>query len=159
MSGLTPRCSGLIVSRLRSFLFAAELDIVRQHMPTVNSEFMPDTLRWVALGVIWLFAAGLGLASVLNTWAMVEVVNATLPEKERFNPLGWWSGKTLLLHAEYRRVCPSGTLLSRQGIYFVAVVLCLTVTAPLLGFGIAYAAFIAVGGGVIAWAVYFKPGA
>jgi hypothetical protein len=31
---LTPHCSGLIVSRSRSFLFAAELDIVSQPKAT-----------------------------------------------------------------------------------------------------------------------------
>jgi hypothetical protein len=34
---LTPRCSGLIVSRSRSFLFAAELDIVRRATPSLNT--------------------------------------------------------------------------------------------------------------------------
>ena len=120
---------------------------------------MIDTLKWVVLSLLLFASAGLGLAITLNAWAMVDAVNAAMPDAERFQPLGWWAGKTFRLHAQYRRLYPSGTLLRREGIYCAALVACLTLATTLLGSAFVFAPIIAIGGAAITWALYFKPGA
>lgn len=117
---------------------------------------MPDTLRWIACGVLLACCGGLGLAMTLNTWAIVDAVNTHLPESDRFDPLGWDFGKTTRLHHEYRRLCASGTLLRRQGIYHLLITTCVCLLAALLGFPLALVAFLTIGGGVIVWAVSFN---
>lgn len=54
-----------------------------------------------------------GFLSSVASQQMVDEVNPLLPKERRFSPLGWWIGKTLRLHGEYRRLYPDGKLLTR----------------------------------------------
>ncbi len=54
-----------------------------------------------------------GLLSTIVFDEMLDEVNAHLPKELRFSEFGWWAGKALRLHSEYRRLFPDGKLLIR----------------------------------------------
>jgi len=54
-----------------------------------------------------------GIASFSVWWAMVEKVNARLPDDQRFAFSWWYFPKTQRFYSEYRRLFPSGDLLRR----------------------------------------------
>ncbi len=116
---------------------------------------MPEVLTWISLGFLVFSIAGLGIASALNQWAMVDAVNTQLPEQERFEPLGWWFGKAARLSQEYRRLFPSGPLLRRQGVYALLMNVCSALVPAVLGFFFVAALFLAVGC-FVTWVMYFE---
>ena len=117
---------------------------------------MAITLKLIAVVLLLCCVAGLGIAGTTNGFAIVDAVNAKLPANERFDPLGWWLGKTLRLHSEYRRLYPSGGLLRRQGMLLLAGLSCLLLVMALLGFGLPLVVFFAGGSGLIVWLIYFR---
>jgi hypothetical protein len=116
---------------------------------------MIESLTWSSLGLLIFCIAGLGIASTLNQWEIVDAVNAHLPEQERFEPLGWWFGKSARLSHEYRRLFPSGTLLRRQGTYALLMNVCSALVPAVLGFFFVAALLLAVGC-FVTWVVYFE---
>ena len=76
---------------------------------------------------------GLGLAATINSFAIIDAVNAKLLPHEQFNPFGWYPQKTFRLHREYRRLYPQGGLLRREGFLAAAMLFCIVVVAWLLG--------------------------
>ena len=117
---------------------------------------MLETLRWSSLGLLLFCIAGLGIASTINQWSIVDAVNAQVPEHGRFEPLGSWFGKSARLSREYRRLFPSGALLRRQGIYALLMNLCAAPVVALLGFGIFAAAIFLAVGCFVTWVLYFE---
>ena len=85
--------------------------------------------------VLFLCVGGLGLAAILNAFAIVESVNAKLSTDDQFDPFWWYPPKTLRLHSAYRRLYPDGSLLRRQGILTGLALFCLVLAVTLLGFG------------------------
>ena len=114
------------------------------------------TIKLIIVALLSFCVAGLGLASTLNYFAIIEAVNSKLKDGEQFELLGWWIGKTLRLHSEYRRLYPSGNLLRRQGYYFLAGAACLSIITVLLNFGFPGVIFFPAVTGVIAWAMFFQ---
>ena len=114
------------------------------------------TLKLIIVGLLLVCVAGAGLVGTLNYFAIVEAVNSKLKDGERFGLLGWWIGKTLRLHSEYRRLYPSGNLLRRQGYSFLAGAACLSIIMTLLGFGFPGGIFFAAASGLIAWVMFFQ---
>jgi len=87
---------------------------------------------------------------------MVDAVNAKLPEDERFQHLGWYLTKTLRLHREYRRLYPIGTLLRRQGVLAMAMLVCLVLAISLVGFGLPAVAVFGGASAFMLWLMYFR---
>ena len=114
------------------------------------------TLRMAAALVLLLCVGGFGLAATITGFAMVDAVNAKLPEDERFQPLGWYLTKTLRLHREYRRLYPVGTLLRRQGLLGAAMLICLVLAMSLVGFGVPGVVFVGGAGAFSLWLMYFR---
>ena len=91
------------------------------------------TLRLAFTLVLLLCVGACGLASTINGFAIVEAVNAKLPEREQFDPFWWGPGKTFRLRREYRRLYPEGKLLRRQSILAAAMFVCTLLAALVLG--------------------------
>ena len=72
-----------------------------------------------------LCSSAFGLASTINQFAIVEAVNAKLPEREQFDPFWWGPSKTSRLRREYRRLYPEGKLLRRQSVLAGAMFACI----------------------------------
>jgi hypothetical protein len=66
--------------------------------------------------------------------AMVDAVNARLPKERQFGLLGWYLPKTMLLHREYKKLCPDGRLLLRVRATIAIALACLLTCAWALGF-------------------------
>ena len=90
------------------------------------------TLRLAFTFVLALCGGALGLASTINQFAMVEAVNAKLPEREQFDPFWWGPSKTSRLRREYRRLYPEGKLIRRQSVLATAMFVCLLLVALVL---------------------------
>jgi hypothetical protein len=75
-----------------------------------------------------------GLLSTITSYKMMDQVNARLPKDRRFARFGWWAGKTLSLHSEYRRLFPDGNLLARFWTITALMFSCLLVAAWAIGF-------------------------
>ena len=114
------------------------------------------SFRVITVALLLGCVAGLGIAGTANGFAIVDAVNAKLPQQERFDPFGWWLGKTLRLHTEYRRLYPSGGLLRRQGKLVLAMAGCLLLVMALLGFGLPLLVFFAGANGLVVWFAYFR---
>jgi hypothetical protein len=100
---------------------------------------MQVTIRAMTLRMIIGIAAiagvsALGLLSSLTSYKMMDEVNARLPKERRFGPFGWWAGKTLHLHGEYRRLFPDGKLLARFWTTTALMFACLLAAAWAIGF-------------------------
>ena len=89
-------------------------------------------------------------------WAMVDKVNARLPQDQQFSHAALWFGQYQRLHREYRRLYPSGDLLRKAGIYCVLAFLGLSLASALVGFPWLGVAFFIVVGGLVSWATYFR---
>jgi len=76
----------------------------------------------------------LGLLSTVTSYKMVDQVNALLPRERRFSDFGWWAGKRLRLHTEYRQLFPDGNLLTRFWIITALMFACMLVLAWAIGF-------------------------
>jgi hypothetical protein len=83
-----------------------------------------------------LCVGGLGLASAIAQFAMVDAVNEKLSRNEQFSPFWWHPAKTIRLHVEYRRLYPTGKLLRRSVALRAVMFACLLVIAALLFFPI-----------------------
>jgi hypothetical protein len=82
--------------------------------------------------VLLLCVGGLGLASTIAQFAMVDAVNEKLPKSEQFDPFWWYPPKTVKLFLAYRRLYPTGRLLRRQVILGTTMLVCLLLTALLM---------------------------
>ena len=91
------------------------------------------TLRLAFTFVLVLCVGGLGLASTINQFAIVEAVNAKLPAGEQFDPFWWGPSKTFRLRREYRRLYPEGKLLRRQSVLTAAMFVCILLAGLVLG--------------------------
>jgi hypothetical protein len=91
------------------------------------------TLRLAFAFALLLCVGAFGLASTINQFAIVEAVNAKLPEREQFDPLWWGPSKTSRLRREYRRLYPEGKLLRRQSVLAAAMFVCILLAALVLG--------------------------
>jgi len=68
----------------------------------------------IIFGIIFLAAGAIcGLLTSLKTLEMVDRVNERLPQKEQFEPLGWYLPKQVNLWRAYKTLYPNGTLLSQ----------------------------------------------
>lgn len=76
----------------------------------------------------------LGLLSSVTAHKMVDEVNARLPKELQLSPFGWYAGKTLHLHSEYRRLFPNGKLVARFWTITALMFVCLLVFAWAIGF-------------------------
>jgi len=114
------------------------------------------TLRYTAALVLLLCVSVFGIAGTINQFAIVDAVNAKLPLADQFDALGWWPGKTLRLHKQYRRLYPNGNLLRRQRILTAAMLFCILVTASLVGFGALFTVWFGVGVAFLLWFIYFR---
>jgi len=114
------------------------------------------TLRFTAALVVLLCVGVLGIAGTINTFAIVDAVNAKLPASDQFDAIGWWPSKTLRLQRQYRRLYPDGRLLWRQGVLTYAMLFCTVLAAVLIGFGFLSIAFLGGIGALLFWFVYFK---
>jgi hypothetical protein len=90
------------------------------------------TLRLVLTFALALCVGAFGLASTITGFAIVEAVNAKLPEREQFDPFWWGPSKTFRLRREYRRLYPEGKLLRRQNVLAVAMGVCVFLAALVL---------------------------
>jgi hypothetical protein len=90
------------------------------------------TLRLAFTLVLLLCVGACGLASTINGFAIVEAVNAKLPEREQFDSLWWGPSKTSRLRREYRRLYPEGKLLRRQSVLGGAMFVCVFLGALVL---------------------------
>jgi hypothetical protein len=75
-----------------------------------------------------------GLLSTMISYKMMDQVNARLPKDRRFATFGWWAGKALRLHSEYRRLFPDGKLLARLWTITALMFACLLAAAWAIGF-------------------------
>ncbi|MFL6415840.1 MAG: hypothetical protein ACJ74Y_09250, partial [Bryobacteraceae bacterium] len=58
-----------------------------------------------AMGMLGLACVAIcGIASTFLGYEMMDKVNERLPERERFQPLGWYWTKSRRLHREYKRL-------------------------------------------------------
>ena len=117
------------------------------------------TLRFTAAFVLFLCVGVLGMAGTINQFAIVDAVNAKLPARDQFNPIGGWLPKTLSLHRQYRRLYPNGGLLLRQGILAAAMLFCIVVATGLIGFSAHVVAWFGIGGALLLWFTYFRKSA
>jgi hypothetical protein len=92
------------------------------------------TVRLVVALVLLLVVVACGMASTFAAWRIVEEVNPRLPENEKFDPVGWTFPKQLRLFREYRRLYPSGRLVSRFWFLVTAMFTSLLGIAWLVGF-------------------------
>jgi hypothetical protein len=118
-----------------------------------------EILRWTAFGLIIVGVAALGIADSAAYWAMVDKVNARLPKEQQLSHAGWWFGKYLRIHREYRRLFPEGNLVRKVGVYNLLVCLGLLLAAALVGFPLPLLMFFAIGGGLSTWFLYFRASA
>jgi len=114
------------------------------------------TARLAVAFALLLCVSGFGLAATINSFAIIDAVNAKLSPDEQFNPIGWYPQKTFRLHQEYRRLYPQGGLLRREGFLAAAMLFCLVLVAWLLGFGFLATAWIGGLGTLILWLIYFQ---
>jgi hypothetical protein len=91
------------------------------------------TLRLAFTLAFVLCVGAFGLASTINQFAIIEAVNAELPEREQFDPFWWGPSKTSRLRREYRRLYPEGKLLRRQSVLAAAMFVCILLAALALG--------------------------
>jgi hypothetical protein len=91
------------------------------------------TFRLAFTFALALCVGAFGLASTITQFAMVEAVNAKLPEREQFDPFWWGPSKTSRLRREYRRLYPEGKLLRRQNVLGAAMFACILLAALVLG--------------------------
>lgn len=116
------------------------------------------TIRIVAGLVIFLGVPVFGCAGTIAGFRVIEAVNAKLPERERFEPFGWYLPKYLRLRDAYYHLYPEGQLLRRQGVFSAIMLGCLVTAAVLFGFGILGPAWVGGGGALLLWELYFhKP--
>jgi hypothetical protein len=89
---------------------------------------------WRAVAICGLIAAGgvIGLAGAIVSVTMVNAVNCKLPKEAQFEMWGWHAGKHLRLREEYRRLYPSGALLSRSYVLIATGLFCWIICAALL---------------------------
>ena len=92
------------------------------------------TFRLAFTFALLLCVGAFGLASTITGFAIVEAVNAKLPEREQFDPFWWGPSKTFRLRREYRRLYPEGKLLRRQSVLAVAMFVCILLAALVLWF-------------------------
>ena len=78
--------------------------------------------------------SALGLLSSVTSYKIVDKVNSRLPKERQFSPFGWWAGKTLRLHSEYRRLFPDGNLVVRFWTITAMMFACLLALAWTIGF-------------------------
>jgi len=116
------------------------------------------TLRGVVVGALIFGFAACGLAANLTFMAVVDAVNARLPEEQNFEALGWHAPKTLALQRAYRRLYPGGHLLRRQGFLMMAALGCLIAAGVLMGFPAPALLFFASAGAVGSWLMFFRGG-
>ena len=100
-------------------------------MTLIGFQFLM-TLRLAFALVPLLCVGALGLASTINGFAIVEAVNAKLPEREQFDPFWWGPSKSFRLRREYRRLYPEGKLLRRQNVLAGAMFVCIFLAALVL---------------------------
>jgi len=86
-------------------------------------------IRFVVGGIALACITVCGLTGTLASYEMMDKVNAKLPKEEQFEAWrGWYAGKTLRLHREYKRLYPEGRLLFRvrmlMAIMFACVAIC-----------------------------------
>ena len=83
----------------------------------------------VMIGVLALAGAAVcGLLSTTASFKMVKQVNERLAKEDQFAELGWYLLKTVRLHRQYKRLCPSGRLsrhvLALGGLMFFCLLIC-----------------------------------
>jgi hypothetical protein len=110
---------------------------------------------FIVLIVLWMVTVGLGIATALNVFDIVDAVNGRLPEKDRIDLSSIHIGKRLRLHREYRRLYPTGKLLQRQGKLGAYMLACCVVAALLL-MGPLVAVIAGCFGGFGLWFGYFR---
>jgi len=116
------------------------------------------TIRIVAGLVIFLGVPVFGCAGTIAGFRVIEAVNAKLPERERFEPFGWYLSKSLRLRDTYHHLYPDGRLLRRQGVFSAIGLGCLVTAAALIGFPLFAVAGLGVVGSFILRFMYFtKP--
>ncbi len=113
------------------------------------------------LQVAALVACGIGMAtsglwSTVILWRMVDDVNVSLPEAERFSPYGWYALKYARLLREYRRLYPTGKGIEHLRLLWLVAVLSAGCGVLLLGFGLGAAGVVTAGGCVVGWLWYRK---
>jgi hypothetical protein len=114
------------------------------------------TWRLVLAFILLLCCGGFGLAATINSFAVVDAVNARLSPDDQFDHLGWYPTKTLRLHREYYKLYPQGNLLRSQGVFVTFGFLCILLAALFLGFGLVVIAWPGVGFALILWFIYFR---
>jgi hypothetical protein len=92
------------------------------------------TMRLVAALVLLLAGVGSAIAATSVSWKMVEQVNSRLPDNERFDSVWWAFPKYLRLFRQYRRLYPSGRLVSHFWYLQTAMLVSLVGVAWLVGF-------------------------
>ena len=84
----------------------------------------------VLIGIVAIACVSVcGLIGSVTGWEMMDQVNAMLPESEKFGAFWWYSGKTLRLHREYRRLYPEGRLLFKLYALTALMFACLLIDA------------------------------
>jgi hypothetical protein len=111
---------------------ACLLSCVSRSCETLDGFQIPMTFRLAFTFVLLLCVGAFGLASTINQFAIVEAVNAKLPEREQFDSLWWGPSKTSRLRREYRRLYPEGKLLRRQSVLGGAMFVCIFLGALVL---------------------------
>jgi len=107
----------------------------RDHsIETLDSFQFTMTFRLAFTFALLLCVGAFGLASTITGFAIVEAVNAKLPEREQFDPFWWGPSKTSRLRREYRRLYPEGKLLRRQSVLAAAMFVCILLAALVLWF-------------------------
>jgi hypothetical protein len=107
---------------------------------------------WVMALLGWAAVAGVcGMSSTVILWKMVDEVNVQLPEAERFSPLGWHPFKFARLIEQYRYLCPSGKRITQLRSVWWLVIVWMVIGTLAAGFGVAGAAWIAIGGCATDW--------
>jgi hypothetical protein len=87
----------------------------------------------IILAVSALLGVGaFGLIGTLAHEEMVDKVNEKLPERERFQPLGWYWPKSQRLRREYRRLYPGGRLIIKTRVVAGIMMAFLVLAASLL---------------------------
>jgi hypothetical protein len=103
-----------------------------------------------------MITVGLGIATALNVFDIVDAVNERLPDNERFDLLSFHFGKRVRLHREYRRLFPTGKLLRRQGILGACMLACVLSASILLGIPLAGVIALAGFAGFLLWHAYLR---
>ena len=113
-------------------------------------------MRIVIASALFTCCCGFAAATNSTVYAIVDAVNAKLPPNEQVSPFWWGPLKLQRVHQIYRRLCPDGGLLRREGILFAMMWLCLVASAGLLQFGFLGVLWLATCGGLLVWFMYFR---